>query len=66
MKELEKPEYPIERITDIEEVKKLVRVRHLPWLTNEENKKREERILQMIADSGAILKGHFELGPDQD
>lgn len=66
MEKQEKAKYSTERITDIEEVRKLVQVRRLPWMTDEQYKEHEEEILRMIADSGAILKGHFVLGPDQD
>jgi len=46
-----------ERITDPEEVKKLFRVR--PAF-----KYMERVLIQMVADSGAILKGHFKLRED--
>jgi hypothetical protein len=61
---MKRTECSIERITDIEEVRKLVTVRRPPWMDDKQYKEREEKILRMIADSGAILKGHFELGPD--
>ena len=48
----------VRRITDPEEVRKYVRVR-------EAHKDYEEEIIRMIAESGAILEGHFILG-DED
>ena len=50
----EKSAAPIRRITDPEEVRKLFKVR--PGYEDI-----EEWLIQMIAESGAILEGHFEL-----
>lgn len=54
-----KKEFPAESVTDIEEVRKLIQVRP-------EYKEYEEEILRIIVKSGALLKGHFRLGPDED
>jgi hypothetical protein len=52
-----KVEYPVTRVTDLEEVRKLFKARP-------EFKNIEEDLIQMIAESGAILKGHFILNED--
>ena len=44
-------------ITDPEEVRKLITVRP-------SHKLREEEIIKMIAESGALKEGHFILGED--
>jgi len=49
--------FEVRRITNPEEVRKLITVR-------EPHKAHEEEIINMIAESGAILEGHFILEDD--
>ena len=50
--DLESNVKPARPITDIDEIRKYVKVR---------NPEQEEEILQMIANSEALLKGHFRI-----
>jgi hypothetical protein len=49
----------VRRITDPDEVRKYITVR-------DEYKDMEDLLIKMIAESGALLEGHFLLGEDQN
>ncbi len=57
LERVDNEEAPVERITNPKEVRKYITVRP-------EYKEYEEEIINIIAKSGALFKGHFVLGPD--
>lgn len=55
-----------EHITNPDEVRKWVQVRRPPGMSDEEFQLWEMEVISMIAVSGALLKGHFLLGPGEE
>ena len=66
MTTLKKPQLPAERVTDLNGVKKLFRRPKVsPWVHLVGDDKFFEQLQESIAESGAILKGHFKVEEDE-